>query len=38
MNKMNLDYYIHPSDTREIIAKRIDTVIDILEKGIANHV
>lgn len=38
MNKMNLDYYIHPSDSIDDIKKRTDALIDILKKGIEDHV
>lgn len=38
MNKMNLDYYIHPSEGMDEIKKRTDALIDILQKGIGNHV
>lgn len=38
MNKMNLDYYIHPSESLDDIKLRTDAIIDILKKGIVDHV
>lgn len=38
MNKMNLDYYIHPTDSLDDIKLRTDAIIDILKKGIEDHV
>ncbi|MDY0294679.1 MAG: TetR/AcrR family transcriptional regulator [Acholeplasmataceae bacterium] len=38
MNKMNLDYYIHTSESLDDIKLRTDAIIDILKKGIVDHV
>lgn len=38
MNTINLDYYMYSSEKMQTIEKNVDMIIDILQKGIENHV
>ena len=38
MNSLNLDYYMHPTESMDAIEHRVDNIIDILQKGIEQHV
>ncbi|MDY0075299.1 MAG: TetR/AcrR family transcriptional regulator [Acholeplasmataceae bacterium] len=38
MNKLNLDFYMNPSESLDTIEAKADFVFDILEKGIIKHV